>query len=261
MATDTTLSAGDFCWIELTADNIERASQFYVALFDWGSEHVPCGTEEPYHMYKIGDTAIGGGFQINSEMKAKQVPQHWKSYVLVANIDESLKTAKSLGATVYKDVSEVMNVGKMAVIADPTGAVFSLWQTLQRSEGSPLPSETFGNVGWHELVTTDTEAAGKFYTELFKWTQETQKMPEGHTYTTFKNGEKFVGGMMKPDKEDTLGQRWNVYFSVSDLDESIAKAKKLGGTLCYEPITIDVGRFTMIRDPEGIFFSIIQFKK
>ena len=210
-------------------------------------------------MYKIKDVGIGGGMQINKEMQAMHVPQHWNSYVMVKDINESVKAAKSLGGTILKDVSDVMEMGKMAVIADPTGGVFSLWQVLRQDQGTSLPDQTPGNIGWHELITNDTDKAAKFYTSLFKWTLETKKIPSGEIYTLFKNADKYAGGMMKPCETDTMGSRWGIYFNVTNLDEFIEKAKKLGGTICYDPITAeDVGRFTMIRDPEGIFFSVIQ---
>lgn len=256
MATDI----GDFCWTELLAVDINKSTEFYKSLFGWGTETMPLGNNETYVMYKVGDTRVAGGMQINDEMRAKQVLPHWNSYVLVDDIHESVKAAQALGATIYKDVADVTDMGKMAVIADPTGAAFSLWQAMKTNDGQSLPKNAVGNIGWYELMTMDTDKAGKFYTDLFKWTVNSKKMPTGEVYNMFMIGDKPVAGMMKPEKENNFKPFWGVYFTVSNLDECINKAKKLGATLWYEPMTIaDVGRITMIKAPDGESFSVIEF--
>lgn len=251
---------GSFCWVELLAKDIAQASKFYTALLDWKIDSMPLNEDESYFMYKVDDVSIAGGMQINEQMLNDHVPALWYSYVLVQDIQETVKLATTLGAMIIKDVSDVLNIGKMAILIDPTGAVLNLWQATGESEGQRIPANIPGNVAWNELVTPDIEKAGKFYSELFNWTLDTKKMPSGETYTTFMMGEKALGGMLAPCKDDKQGPRWDVYFATADINKSLIKAKELGATPCYEPLTVEgVGTFTMLKDPQNVCFSIIEF--
>ena len=152
-------------------------------------------------------------------------------------------------------------IGKMAVIIDPTGGSFSLWQSTQSNEAVPLPKTTTGTIGWNELVTEDTELASRFYTDLFKWTINTKEWLPGETYTTFMNQGKPIAGMRAPTKKlNTAGPRWWLYFTVTDLNKAINKAKELGGSIGHEKITMaGIRDIAMIQDPNGVCFSMIEF--
>ena len=259
MTNENKMVAGDFCWTELLSDDIKKSTEFYTQLFCWDVESMDMGNNELYTMFKVGPSGIAGGMQKNAEMGKMEVPSHWNSYVLVDDINAAVKKAKDLGAKILKDIDDVADMGKFAVIMDPTGATFSFWQILKKGQGEPLSKKSAGNIGWNELITKDTDKAGKFYTSLFNWTIDIQKMPSGEDYITFMNNDKPVAGMLKPS-EDKQASHWGIYVSVSKLDETISKAKKLGATICCDPITVEnVGRFTTIRDPEGVYFSVIEF--
>jgi hypothetical protein len=114
-----------FCHVELNTTDVKKAKDFYTKLFDWNLEDVPAPTPDgAYTMIKVGE-GTGGGLMKNPIPGA---PSFWLSYVLVDDIDASTKKAKSLGATVMKDVTEVMGAGWLSIIADPTGAHLGLWK-------------------------------------------------------------------------------------------------------------------------------------
>ncbi len=179
------------------------------------------------------------------------------SYVSVASADETATKAKSLGGKVMRDPFNVMDVGRMAVIHDPTQAVFALWEP-KTHQGAALVNEA-GAFCWNELLTTDTAAAEKFYTGLFGWTADTAQIGPTPS-TTFKNGERLAAGMLTITKEmGDMPPNWMVYFSVEDCDRSTERAKKMGATIVAPPMDIpEIGRMAAILDPQNAAFSVIK---
>jgi predicted enzyme related to lactoylglutathione lyase len=117
-----------FCWIELGTTDAAAAKSFYGELLGWTFNDMPAGPDMVYTMTQRDGTTATGLYQLTEEMKSQGIPPNWLSYVSVANVDETAAKAKSLGATIAKEPFDVMEVGRMAVIEDPTGAVFALWQ-------------------------------------------------------------------------------------------------------------------------------------
>jgi uncharacterized protein len=119
-----TIMANPFVHVELNTTDVAKAKAFYSKLFDWQLEDVPMGPDGNYTMIKVGE-GTGGGLM---KHPMPGVPSFWLSYVLVDDIGAATKKAKSLGATVVKDVTEVMGAGWLSIIADPTGAALGLWK-------------------------------------------------------------------------------------------------------------------------------------
>ena len=119
-----------------------------------------------------------------------------------------------------------------------------------------------GAFSWSELITPDISAAKAFYAQLFGWTLEDMPM-EGMTYTVIKAGDSEVGGMMAtPPGEEGSPPMWGTYVTVDDVDGVAQKAKQLGATVVVEPRDIpEVGRFCVIRDPQGAFISAITYQE
>ncbi|NEP13284.1 MAG: VOC family protein [Symploca sp. SIO2C1] len=119
-----------------------------------------------------------------------------------------------------------------------------------------------GTFGWCELMTTDTEAAKSFYGELLGWTLKDMSM-EGTSYTTISAGDEEIGGIMSVSAPAVQGNpppHWGVYVTVEDVDASAKKAEELGATILVSPMDIpDVGRFSVIQDPQGAVLSIITY--
>ena len=117
-----------------------------------------------------------------------------------------------------------------------------------------------GRFAWYDLMTTDVEGAKAFYGQVFGWTSQETRMGE-HLYTAFTVGENPAGGMMpmaEPMFPPEIPPHWMAYFSVTDCDAVCAHAEKLGGSVFVPPTDIPPGRFAVLGDPQGAFFSIIQ---
>ncbi len=255
MATPKT---GDFCWVELCSPDIAKSLDFYKPLFQWQENAHDMGDQGTYYMLSVGDKDFGGAFQLTDELKKQGAMPCWASYVAVDDVDATTEKAKSLGGNLLNGPFDIGEYGRMAVLQDPTGAVFCLWKSFEGMDGhdKKLP----GNFGWNELITEDTGKAQAFYTELFGWQAETQDFGDV-PYTSFSCNGKPVGGMLKtPDDCGDLPSMWVVYFTVTDLDKTLAAAKAKGAEQCHDVMDIaEVGRFAAIKDPQGVYCSFIQF--
>ncbi len=245
---------GSFCWAELATTNGPGAKKFYSELFGWTTHDSLIGPDMVYTMLKLDGKDVGALYQKGEMMK--DVPTYWASYISVADADEIAAKARSLGGTVMKEPFDVFDVGRMAVITDPTGATFCIWQP-GKHKGFGVKGEP-NSVSWNELLTTDTRRASDFYTKLFGWVDKTHG--ESMPYTEFINGDTHAGGMMQIQPQmGPAPPHWGIYFAVSDCDATFQKAISLGAQTIVPPMDIEnVGRFSTIRDPQGAVFSIIK---
>ncbi|HEY6184222.1 MAG TPA: VOC family protein [Terriglobales bacterium] len=252
-----THAPGTFCWVELGTSDGPAAKKFYTELFGWTFNDNPMGPGAVYTMLQQDGKDVGALYQLDAEMKAAAVPPHWMSYVAVANADESATKAKEAGATLMKEPFDVMDHGRMAVVQDPTGAMFCLWQA--GTHGGIGVYNVPNSLAWNELVTPDPEKAGEFYSTLFGWTRNVQQFGP-MTYTTFRNNERPAGGMYKPTPEmGNVPPHWLPYFAVADCDATLEKAVDLGAKSCVPPTDIpDTGRFAVVQDPQGASFAFIK---
>jgi len=255
-ATQTQLehAPGTFCWIELATTDGPGAKKFYAELFGWEAQDSPVGPDMVYTMLSLNGKHVGALFQKGESMK--QVPTHWASYIRVTSADETAAKAKALGGTVMGEPFDVMDVGRMAVITDPTGANFCLWQP-RKHQGVGIKGET-NSLCWNELLTNDTAKAIDFYTKLFGWKTKTDT---GATpYTEIINGEEHIGGIMQIQPQmGPIPPNWGIYIAVDDCDGIAQKATSLGGRQYVPPTDIpNVGRFAVLSDPQGAAFSIIK---
>jgi predicted enzyme related to lactoylglutathione lyase len=177
----------------------------------------------------------------------------------VDSADDAANKAKELGGKVEKEAFDVMDVGRMAVLSDPTGGAFSIWQS-KKHTGMDIEPGQIGGLCWNELLTNNVDLAGKFYSELFGWKIDSQDMG-GFQYHVFMSGEKPAAGMMGMAGEQlaNVPPHWAVYFTVEDCDGTVAKATAAGGVLVVPRQDIEnVGRFATIRDPQGAHFAVLQ---
>jgi predicted enzyme related to lactoylglutathione lyase len=188
-------AAGTFCWIELGTTDVAAAKKFYAGLFGWTLTDMPMGAM-PYSMAALGDKQVAGLTVLGDAAKKMGAPPNWLSYVAVDDAAASAKKITSLGGQVLVGPMDI-GPGHMAVAADPTGAVFAVWQRVQ-SMGTFLMGEP-GALGWNELISTNEDKAVSFYKSLFGWQADRSEMP-GMTYTIFKQGEAMIAGSMAQPK-------------------------------------------------------------
>jgi uncharacterized protein len=250
---------GTFCWVELGTTDGDAAKKFYTQLFNWDYTDNPVGPSGFYTILKQNGKDVGALYRMPEEMTSNGVPPHWMSYISVANADETAAKAKSLGATLMKEPFDVFTMGRMAVIQDPTGAMFALWQPGTHPGAGVV--NTPNSLCWNELATKDAARAGEFYSGVFGWEKNVQQMGP-MTYTSFMNGDRPAGGMYEPGPEmGEMPPHWMVYFAVADADATLARALELGGKSCAPPMDVPgVGRMAVMTDPQGAAFAVIKLQ-
>ncbi len=252
-------SPGTFCWVDLGTTDGEAAKKFYTQLFDWEFTDHPAGPDMVYTMLTLNGKEVAALYQMPPDMTAQGVPPYWLSYASVVNADESAAKAKSLGATLLKEPFDVFDAGRMAVIQDPAGAGFAIWQPVKHPGAAVvnLPN----SFCWNELATNDVTKAGDFYADLFGWNRDVQSFGPIE-YTMFTNGGRPAGGMFAIQPEmGNIPPHWLVYFAVDDCDAKTQKANDLGAKTLKPPDDIPgIGRFSILTDPQGAAFAIIKLE-
>ncbi|MEM8603683.1 MAG: VOC family protein [Cyanobacteria bacterium P01_H01_bin.121] len=258
MAEFKTYAPGTFCWVDLATTDTAGAKAFYGDLFGWSITDVPAGEAGTYTMLGKNGKNVCALYQMLPAQQQQGVPPHWLSYVSVADVDASATKATALGATVLQSPCDVMDSGRMSLLQDPTGAIFALWQP-QAHIGADLANEP-ATLCWNELQTNDIAKASQFYAELFGWTTTTSTNAMGGNYTEFLNGDRSMGGMLEIQPEwGEVPPNWVVYFAVENCDATLERVQALGGKIEMQPIELpDVGRFAIVQDPQGAFFTVIQ---
>jgi hypothetical protein len=244
--------AGTPSWVDLSTPDTEGSGKFYSALFGWTKNDL--GPEAGgYSMFTKDGKNVAGIGPVMSESQ----PAAWMTYVSVDNADDTTNKVKASGGSVIVDPMDVMDVGRMAIFTDSTGAAFAVWQPGSH-KGADLANEA-GAFCWNELQTRDTEKAKGFYSDVFGWGAETSEMGD-MKYTEWKRGDQSIGGMMDmpPQMPAAMPPFWLVYFGVDDTDASVAQARELGAGVMVEPTDIPAGRFAVLGDPNGAGFGIIK---
>lgn len=245
---------GTPCWVDLGTTDLEGAKAFYGALFGWSAEVTQDPEAGGYTVFLLNGRQVAGGM---TTMSPEQ-PVAWSTYVAVADADATTAKAEAAGAKTIVAPMDVMDVGRMAMFADPTGAVLGLWQP-RAMKGAGLVGEP-GALAWSELNTRDAAAAKTFYTATFGWNPVTSPM-DGMEYTELQLSGQTVAGLMEMDDDHfprTTPPHWAVYFGVADCEASVAKVAELGGTIVVPTTPIPVGRFAVCQDPQGGFFSLFE---
>ena len=236
-------SVGRFVWHEQVSGDPQQAETFYTQLFGWGTEIFKPG-EIDYKMISSGGSSHGGF----SKAMDGAPPPHWLSHVGVENLDETIEKAKKAGGSVAAGPFDMEDVGRMAILIDPQGAFVSAYQGEGSSEGVFV---------WDELGTTDADGAQRFYEAVFGWTTKDMGEEFGG-YRIFERGDAQVGGLMANPKPE-IPAMWTPYVGVEDTVASCAKAKELGAEVLVEPMDVPtVGRFAILKDPQGAVFGIIK---
>ena len=248
---------GSFCWIELATTDQAAAKSFYQSIFGWAPNDMPMGPSEYYTIFRIDGRDAAAGYTLRPDQRAQNVPPHWGLYIAVENVDFSAAKAAQLGGNLIVPPFDVMDAGRMAVIQDPTGAYFCIWQA-KRNTGIGV-AHVHGSLCWGDLSTPDPKRAQDFYGGLLGW-QFTldEKDPSG--YIHIKNGEHFIGGIPPAaHRQPGVPPHWLAYFQVDDVDVTANKAQSQGAKLCFPPTSMEgVGRLAIIADPQGAFFAIFK---
>ena len=249
---------GRLLWYELLTTDMKAAEQFYKAVVGWSVAPFE-GSPQPYDMWIRADgVSVGGVMKLPEGMN---VPPHWGMYVGVPRLEEGVAAVERLGGSALSPVIDVPTVGRMRTMKDPQGAMFSIYEPTsapQRPEGEPQ----VGDVSWHELYTSDADAAMTFYPSLFGWKPgDAMDMGEMGKYYMF--GRDFpIGGMMnKPPAMAQVPPAWSFYFRVEDVHAGLERVKANGGQVTNGPMEVPGGDWIVnCMDPQGAAFSLHQRK-
>src|SRR4029434_10886111 len=221
MATNT----GRFVWYEDLAKDPKAAIDFYSDVVGWKTQ--PFEGNKDYVMWVGSQGPLGGVMKLPDEVVKMGAPPHWMAHVEVENVDATVAQAKKLGGKVHKEPEDIPTVGRFAVICDPQGAFISIFTPSSSME--PHDTSNAGEFVWHGLLTSDSTAAFKFYSQLFGWKilQDMDMGPMG-TYHVFGIGDRQMGGMMTTPKGTPMPPMWLYYTETPDLDAALERARKRG---------------------------------
>jgi predicted enzyme related to lactoylglutathione lyase len=251
MGERTQYAPGTFCWTDLSTTDQDAAKAFYSALFGWQAEDMPVGDGMVYSMMRLDGKDVAAISTQPQMQREAGVPPTWNSYVSVESADAAAERAGELGATVHAPAFDVLEAGRMAVIQDPQGAFFMVWQP-RNHFGAALVNGP-GALSWNELNSPDMDGSAAFYRDLFGWTVEPfESSPE--PYLIVQNAGRGNGGIrpLPPG----MPPNWTVYFGIDDIDAGLAKVQELGGSTMAGPIDIGIAKIGIVRDAQGAVFAL-----
>jgi uncharacterized protein len=254
MGERTEYAPGTFCWVELTTTDQEAAKAFYGGLLGWKADDRPVGEGGyVYSMMQVDGKNVGAIALQPDQQREAGAPPVWNSYISVADADATVERAKELGATVHAPAFDVMDVGRMAVIQDPQGAFFEIWQPKAHFGASLVNAP--GALVWNELGSPDLDASSAFYSALFGWTIAPFEGGGDEPYLAIKVGEANNGGI-RPLNQPGPPPHWLAYFGVEDIDAALERVRELGGAVHAGPIDIRIAKIAVVADPQGAMFAL-----
>jgi len=270
--------AGVPCWIDTTQPDPDAAVAFYSGLFGWEFEDVmPPGSPGAYFIARIRGRDVAAVTGPSQEAPGTAT---WNTYIAVDSADDTAAKAREAGGEVLVAPFDVMDAGRMAVIADPEGAILSVWEA-RRHRGAGIVNE-HGAVNFNGLHTQDLATAKRFYGSVFGWStltldggtqmwtlpgygDELEREAPGRREQTIAFGVpvEFMDVVANisptaPDQPDARAY-WDVTFGADDANGIAERATELGGTVIVAPVDVPWARMTVIADPNGATFIANQF--
>jgi len=248
---------GRFVWHELMTTDTDAASDFYSHVVPWKTQDSGMPS---YTLWMSGKSQAGGLMALPPEQGS--TPPHWIIYIGSPDVDATVTAAEKLGGKILKGASDIPNVGRFAVLSDPQGAAFAVFNPKPGSADGAPPGGEVGDFTWHELATTDAEAAFAFYSELFGWTKgAAHDMGEMGVYQLVSHGGKDVGGIFKAHG-NSVPPSWLSYVRVADAAKAANAAKGAGGRVLNGPMEVPGGSWIVqMLDPQGGAFAVVEAPK
>jgi uncharacterized protein len=241
------------CWIDLMVPDQQAALDFYRDLFGWQGEVGPPETGG-YSVCTLHGKPVAGIMAAMSPDGGPTPPPAWTVYLATDDVDFRTQAVLDNGGTVMVPGMDVMELGRMAVAADPTGAVFGLWQAKEFS-GSRIVNE-HGAVVWSELNTSDLDAAKAFYRHL---AIDTTTMEGAPGYLAMNVAGRTVGGMQGLENSPPgTPSHWMTYFAIDDTDSTVDALIRADGSVLVPPFDMMAGRMAVVQDPQGAAFALIK---
>lgn len=251
-------TARPFVWYDLMTTDPQAALAFYGAVVGWTSELMD-NSGTPYHLLMAGGVPAGGLMAIPIE--AAGARPVWMGYVGVEDVDAAADSIRQAGGAVHHAPQDIPGVGRFAVVADPQGAAFQLFKGVPSDDATAPTPMSPGSIGWHELHSSDPEAAFRFYESQFGWRRdEAMDMGPMGTYQLFATTGDACGGMMRLP-EGMPASNWLYYFAVDDIDRAKAALEAEGGQTLNGPMEVPGGAWIVqALDPQGAMFALVGMR-
>jgi uncharacterized protein len=246
-----------FMWFELMTPDVGAAKAFYEKITGWTYNDQP----PAYTVCNVNGVGMGGIMDMPEQLRG--MPPFWSGYVHTPNVDRACQSIKRRGGTIHREPWDIPGVIRMAVVADPAGAVFNLMQPLMDGPMPPIPPGTPGMVGWHELHTASPAAAWKFYSKLFGWSKGAvyDMGPEVGPYQLAQIGGKDMAGIMRKMPQMPMSY-WVYYFYVDGIEAATSRITAGGGKIMFGPMEVPGGQWVVnAQDPQGCHFSLLSNTK
>jgi predicted enzyme related to lactoylglutathione lyase len=246
---------GQFCWYDLMTTDTAGAAAFYGSVVGWERDDAFA----PYLIVKAGAHGVGGIMTVPEDAAKMGARPCWLGYIFVDDVDAMAARIAEAGGSVKRPGTDIPNVGRFAVVADPQGAVFIVFKDAGGMERPPVPAGTPGHGGWHELHADDLDSAFAFYAGLFGWTKSTAvEMGPMGIYQLFAQSGVDVGGMLKRMPAGPPMPVWLYYFNVDDINAAAARVAEAGGKVVNGPHAVPGGSWILHGlDPQGAMFALV----
>jgi predicted enzyme related to lactoylglutathione lyase len=260
MSTETTKTqASNFVWYELHTSDVEAAKAFYSVVLGWGTQDAGM-PGHPYTLITVDKLPIGGILEKPAKSMASGAQSGWMGYIGVDDVDAYSKRVEQAGGVVHRAAEKIPGVGSFAVVADPQGAIFVLFEPANGGQQPERPAPgTPGSAAWHDLAAIDWKSDFTFYADLFGWTKaDAMDMGSSGIYQIFACGGVSIGGMMtRMNPAQSPG--WLYYFNVATIQAAMDQVKQHGGTIVHGPSVVPGGQqIAHCLDPQGAIFGIVS---
>ncbi len=253
-------SKGRFVWYELLTKDAEAAKAFYEPVVGWKAEAWE-ESSQPYSIWQIGEEQVGGLMQLSPEHLEGGTRPQWWAHVTVEDVDQAASRAEELGGTIQTPPTDIPQIGRFAVVADPLGAILSLFKP--NREAPPPEMMKVGHIAWNELDTSDYESTWNFYSGLFGWKRAgSMDLGEAGKYVTFRHPddaeEQSMGGMFNAAKISEMPVTWLYYIHVAAIEPALERVTKHGGKVLNGPNDVPGGRAAQCLDNQGVLFALFS---
>jgi predicted enzyme related to lactoylglutathione lyase len=252
---DVLNSHGRFVWYELSTTDLKAAAAFYTKVMGWGvwDASVP---GRPCILFSDGKISVSGLTHLPEDARERGAKPSWTGYVGVDDVDAAVDRIKRLGGAVHVPPTNVADISRFAIFADPQAARLALFKWLKPQQERSVEPGARGHVGWHELLATDQQQAWDFYGDLFGWQKTNADVEETGTYQLFSAAGQTIGGMLTKPSTMTV-PFWLYYFNSGDIDATARRVTAAGGQIVDGPVEIPGGTWIVqCSDPQGAMFAL-----
>jgi predicted enzyme related to lactoylglutathione lyase len=249
-------SHGRFVWYELLTTEVEAAKAFYADVVGWGTQKALTGGPA-YILFTAQGASVSGLTGLPDAARQSGLRPTWLGYIGVDDVDAAAARIERLGGAVYVPPTDVPNISRFSVAADPQMATIAVLKWMNGGQALPSDLDAPGHVGWHELLATDWETAFAFYRDVFGWRKARSDAGAPSGYQLFSAGGQTIGGMFTKPATQPL-PFWLYYFNVGDIDEATRRVKAAGGKIVNGPIEVLGSRWIVqCTDPQDALFALV----